>query len=104
MASSIKRRAEVWTADEQKLGLAQYLYHRTEDINPALQLYASYLEVEDFAYGATFYVPTDFLAEDETAPGRLVLSKTRAEAMQRTWFRMPEFVVRGQSRKEALPD
>jgi hypothetical protein len=104
MAIEIKRWDEVWTADEQKLGIAQQLYHRTDDIDPALQLYATYLEVEDFDFGTSFYVPTEFVAERQDQAGRVNVSKKRSEAMQLTWFRMPDFVAQGSYRKEALPE
>ena len=104
METEIKKRDEVWTVDEQKLGMALQLFHRTGEINPALQLYASYLEVEDFDYGETFYVPTDFIAERQVETGRILLSKKRDEAMKLTWFRMPDFVAQGRSRKETLPE
>ena len=102
MATEFKKRDEVWTADEQKLGLALQLFHRTDEVNPALQLYASYLEVDDFDYGEIFYVPTDFVAERQPETGRILLSKKRDDATKLTWFRMPDFVAQGRSRKESL--
>ncbi len=63
MDLDIKKLDEVWTADAKKLGLAQQLFHRQDEVNPDLQLYASYLEVENFEYGEVFYVPTDFVAD-----------------------------------------
>jgi hypothetical protein len=104
MGIDIKKQDEVWTADEQKLGVAMQLFHRSDEINPSLQLYASYLEVENFKYGEVFYVPTDFISQRQAETGRLMLSKKRNEAMNLTWFRMPEFVAHGQYRKEGLPE
>lgn len=104
MAIEIKKRDEVWTADEQKLGVAQMVFHRTDEADPALQLYASYLGVGDFDYGETFYVPFDFIAGRQADSGRVALSKKRDEAMQLTWFRMPNFVAQGRYRKESLPE
>jgi hypothetical protein len=104
MGVEIKRHDEVWTADDLKLGVAQLLFHRTDEVNPALRLYATYLEVEDFDYGESFYVPTDFVVERQMDSGRIVLSKNRDDAMQLTWFRMPDFVARGLYRKETLPE
>ncbi|HSG15633.1 MAG TPA: hypothetical protein VLE70_04840 [Anaerolineae bacterium] len=104
MEIDIKKQDEVWTSDEKKLGAALQLFHRTDEVNPSLQLYASYLEVENFEYGETFYVPTDFIVERQGETGRLTLSKKQSEAMQLTWFRMPEFVVHGRYRKEGLPE
>lgn len=104
MEIDIKRQDEVWTVDEQKLGVALQLFHRTDEINPSLQLYASYLEVGNLDYGEVFYVPTDFITERQVETGRLMVSKKRDEAMQLTWFRMPEFVAHGQYRQEGLPE
>ncbi len=102
MELDIRKLDELWTADNKKLGLAQQLFHRLADINPNLQLYASYLEVKDFDYGEVFYVPTDFITGRDVETGRLTLDVTYNDVMKRTWFRMPEFVVRGQGRKETL--
>jgi hypothetical protein len=104
MGTQIKLQDEVWTADEQKLGMAQALFHRTGDVDPQLQLYATYLEVSDFDYGETFFVPTDFIAERGAEAKRITVNKTRNQAMQLTWYRMPDFVAHGQYRKEALPE
>jgi len=104
MVPEIRKQDEVWTADDQRLGKAQLLFHRTNEVNPALRLYATYLEVEDFDYGENFYVPTDFIVERQADTGRLTLNKKRDDAMQLTWFRMPDFVAHGQSRKEELPE
>lgn len=104
MEIDIKKQDEVWTADEQKLGVAIQLFHRTDEINPLLRLYASYLEVGNLEYGEIFYVPTDFITQRHEDSGRLLLSKERNEAMQLTWFRMPEFVAHGHYRKEGLPE
>ena len=104
MGTEIKLRDEVWTTDEQQLGIAQAPFHRTGDVNPALQLYATYLEVGNFDYGEVFYVPTDFIADRQADTGRIALSKKRNEAMQLTWFRMPDFVAHGEFRKEELPE
>ena len=104
MVTEIRKKDEVWTADDQKLGQAQLLFHRTGEVNPALLLFATYLEVEDFDYGENFYVPTDFIVERQVDTGRLMLSKKRDEAMQLTWSRMPDFVLQGQARTEELPE
>lgn len=104
MGREIKRNDEVWTADEKQLGIAKAVFHRTDEVNPALRLYASYLEVEDFNFGENFYVPTDFIDEGPAGAGRIEIKKKRDEAMQLLWFRMPDFVAKGNYRKEALPE
>ena len=102
MELNINKLEEVWTADEKKLGLAQNIYHRLDDINPDLQLYASYLVVENYEFGEVFYVPTDFISEPQEESQRLILSLTRDQILNRTWFRMPNFVASDQARKESL--
>ena len=65
MNARYRKLDEVWTSDSQKLGLAQRLFHRTEGVEPANLLYESYLEVENFELGSTYFVPTDFIEESE---------------------------------------
>lgn len=103
MEESINKLEEIWTVEGRKLGLAQNLFHRQDEINPKLQLYASYLEVGDFEYGGVFYVPTDFIAGRDSETGKISLSVSFNEVMKRTWFRMPDFITHGKSRKEELP-
>ena len=83
---------------------ARQLFHRIGDANPALRLYKTYLGVGNFDYGEYFYVPTDYIVDRQPESKRLDLSKKRDEAMQLTWFRMPDFVAQGDCRKEALPE
>ena len=103
MELSINKFEEIWTADDKKLGLAQYIFHRQDEINPDLQLYASYLEVENFEYGEAFFVPLDFISDRDPDSGKISLTVSYDEAMKRTWFRMPDFVIHGESPKEELP-
>ena len=95
---------EVWTTDEQKLGLAQHLYFREEGIDPDLQFYESYIEVENYDWGSVFYVPTDFVSGRSDQDHRIRLSVTFSEALEQTWTRMPHFVAHGEGRKEDLPE
>ncbi len=99
----IKRLEEVWTVDQKKLGLAQRLFHRQDEVNPDLQLFASYLEVENFEYGEGFYIPTDFISGQDPESGHLLLAVTRDQVMNRTWFRMPDFIAHNQYDQETLP-
>lgn len=93
---------EVWTADSQKLGVAHHLYHNLGEVNPDLQLYASYLEVESFDFGDDYYLPTDFITGRDPATGRVHLDVTLKQVMEATWFRRPDCIVRGQARQEEL--
>jgi hypothetical protein len=102
MDFDFRRLDEVWTADSKKLGLAQGLYHRQDEANPALKLFASYLEVEDYSYGGSYFVPTDFIVDQLPQSGRIELDVTFDEVMKRTWGRMPDFIVLGKSIKEPL--
>lgn len=103
MEESINKLEEIWTVDSKKLGLAQHIFHRQDGINPKLQLYATYLEVEDFKYGEVFYVPTEFVAGRDPETENISLTVSFDEVMKRTWFRMPDFIAQGQSQKEKLP-
>jgi hypothetical protein len=103
MDHDIKKLDEVWTVDQNKLGLAQRLFHRQDEVNPDLQLFASYLEVENFEYGEGFYIPTDFISGHDPESGHLFLTVTRDQVMNRTWFRMPNFIAHQQYDQELLP-
>ncbi len=101
MEPNIKKLEETWTADGKKLGLAQRLFHRENEIRPELQLYATYLGIEDYDFGQAFFVPADYIAARDD-DGGLKLTVNYDEVMKRTWFRMPDFIAFGQSRKEEL--
>jgi hypothetical protein len=100
----VKKLDEVWTEDDKKLGLAQELLHRLEAVNPDLLYYASYLEVESYEYGMTYFVPTDFIAVREPESGRVTLTATLKDVMDNTWFVIPDFIVRSEARKETLAE
>lgn len=95
---------KVWTSDRKMLGLGQRLFHRVEGVNPDLLLYESYLEVENYELGATYFVPTDFIDERQTEHGGLRLRSSFREVQERTWARMPTFIARGEGIEETLPD
>lgn len=101
---ALKKLAKVKTADNVAIGRAQKLFHRLENIDPELQYYATYLEVKDYGFGATYYIPTDFVSDADPEGDLVTLDATFREVQNRTWFRKPTFVARGQARAEALPD
>jgi hypothetical protein len=103
MEDSINKLEEIWTVEGKKLGLAQYLYHRQGEINPKLQLYGRYLEVENYDYGDDYYVPMDFISDRDPDSGKVSLTVSFDEVMKRTWFRMPDFIAQGDGRREELP-
>ena len=103
MDMEITKLAEVRTADDKKLGLTQALYHRQAEIDPKLQFYATYLEVENYEFGEVYYVPTDFIVQETIGDDKIRLQTTFDQVQQKTWFRLPDFIARGEGRKEELP-
>jgi hypothetical protein len=104
MSIDLRKLDEVWTSDDVRLGLAQRLLHRTEAVNPALQLYATYLRVRNFDFGDEYYVPVDFVAGRAPATGHIRLSVPFATVQTQTWTRMPQFVLAGLAESEELPE
>jgi hypothetical protein len=102
MDLSIKKLEEVWTADNQKLGLTEDVYHRLEGVDPDLGFYATYLKVQNFDYGDDFYIPTDFIEGRDSKSGYLLLKTKFITILENTWNRMPDFIAGGQARLEKL--
>jgi hypothetical protein len=102
MDLSIKKLEEVWTADHQKLGLIEAVYHRLEGVDPDLGYYATYLNVQNFDYGDDFYIPTDFIEGRDSKNGHLLLKTKFITVLENTWNRMPDFIADGQARFEKL--
>lgn len=105
MTLNLKAKDEIWSKDGQRLGLADHIYHRTdtENVDPELELYASYLHVFSTEIGDDYYVPLEFIYADE-ANGRFAIDLTMEEAMAKGWSRLPDFVAKGQATKEELPN
>jgi len=102
MNLKINKFDEIWTADRIRLGLAERIYHREEDVNPDLELYSSYLEIESFDLGYNYYIPFDFIHDDHDAEG-IELTVTFEAVQKNTWSRMPFFIAHGEARIEELP-
>ncbi|MCB8984658.1 MAG: hypothetical protein H6659_12590 [Ardenticatenaceae bacterium] len=100
---TIKRHTAVWTQDQDLLGDAMHIYHRLDNINPALKYYAAYLDVFSFELGEHYYIPLEFVEGMDGANGRLILTITRKKVEDNTWNRMPGFIANGKARKEDLP-
>jgi len=100
---AIKKYSEVWTNDGVLLGEAMHIYHRLENVNPALKFYAAYLETFSFELGEHYYIPLEFVGGYEEGNGRLTLTVSRKKVEDQTWNRMPTFVANGNARKEHLP-
>lgn len=95
---------EIWTADDEKLGVAECLHLRpAEEVNPEEQLYAAYLEIRNYELGDDYYVPTDFLGEREGDGNRVLLPVTMKDVMQNTWSRAPRFALEQWGRRVSLP-
>lgn len=102
MSIDIKRGEEVWTSDGDRLGTVRRLHHRQEEINPELELYATYLHVVSFDLGDDFYVPTDYI-DGRDKNGRILLTESMQKIQDRTWTRLPDFVAQGKDKEEELP-
>lgn len=102
MDFAIKKLEEVWTADDKKLGVANAIYHRLEGVNAELRYYADYLHVQNFEYGDDYYIPTDFIEGRDETTGQLVLKTTFQKVLEKTWTRMPEFILHGNGQIEKL--
>ena len=100
MELKLKKLMDVWTKDGKHLGQAEHLFHRTEEIKPEWGFYPHYLYVFSFDVGDDYYVPTDFIAETN---GKVTLSVTMDEVMEKTWTRLPNFIMEGKAEKEDLP-
>jgi hypothetical protein len=103
MINEIRALDVVETDDAARVGLAQALFYRARLVNPALRLYGVYLQVKNFATGSDYYIPTDFIAGRDPASGIIRLTVPFRVVMDETWFRMPQFVLQGEARREALP-
>lgn len=89
----LKKYTEVVTSDDYLLGTALRIYHRQDEINPDLKLYAAYLDVSSRELGTHFYIPTEFIREYSTANGRLVLSVPLSGVEEEQWSRNPTFIA-----------
>ena len=98
-----KKYDKVVTADDIVLGDLLRIHHREEDVNPELQLYASYLEVWSIDLGGHSFIPTDFIDEYDAAARTVYITETLNTVQQETWDRAPNFVAGRKSRREELP-
>jgi hypothetical protein len=102
MNLNLKDEDEIWSKDGHLMGLANHIYHRTNEVNPKLELYGRYLHVFSLELGDDYYVPMEFITEDKET-GRFTVGLTMKEAVAKGWSRLPNFIVEGQSTKEELP-
>lgn len=93
---------QVFTKDNLLLGRAQRLYHRIKDVRPGWKHYETYLLVESFTAGNSFYVPTDFISDHDSQSGDIRLAVTAKKVGNKTWTRRPDFILHGEARQEEL--
>ena len=98
----IQKLDQVYTKDNQHLGAAHRLYHRINEVRPEWQYYATYLQVDSFALGDNFFVPTEFVAGRDSQTGHIMLTVTERKVENKTWTRRPDFISRGEARQEEL--
>jgi hypothetical protein len=98
----INKRDQVFTKDNLLLGRAQRLFHRVEDVRPGWKHYETYLLVESFTQGNSFYVPTDFISDRDPQSGDIRLTVTAGIVENNTWPRRPDFILHGEARQEEL--
>lgn len=100
----LQKYADVVASDGQWVGQALRLRHRTEDIDPDLKLYATYLEVTTVELGNNSFIPTDFVQDYDPENKRVTLSVPVGIVEDETWNRTPAFVASGKDRVEALEE
>jgi hypothetical protein len=98
----LKKGADVVTADGVLLGKALRLYHRPDEIDPDLKLYASYLGTANLKMGSHIYVPVDFIADYDPQIALVTLSVKKSAVMDETWDREPTFIAGHRDTEEEL--
>ena len=103
-SKELRRFTEVFTADDQRLGVTLRFIHRPiEEVNDEQKLYRSYLIVQSLPHAGPVYVPTLFIEEYDPAAGRLTLAVDMNLVMNEVWNREPDFVAHGRGVAEELP-
>jgi hypothetical protein len=57
-----------------------------------------------FELGDDFYVPTDFVAGRDPQTGHITLTVTEKKVANKTWTRLPDFILHGEARQEELAE
>lgn len=82
----------VSSKDGQALGVAQRLYHSTDDQDKLeTQPYERHLKLFDFNTGDDLYIPVEYLAR--AADGALIVDLTFRDVQDRTLSRQPRYVA-----------
>ena len=84
------------------MGQAIRLHHRTHDINPEMNLYASYLETFSIQLGGSNFIPTDFIEEVDPVENKIWLSVDFTVFKRETWDRTPTFIAHRTNKIEEL--
>ena len=100
--NGLRKYADVFSADSQRIGLAMRIRYRKTDVNPELKLYAAYLEVSSIELGNKTYIPTDFVKEYDPGKNRVTLNVSLNTVEGETWNRVPTFIVARQDEVEEL--
>lgn len=100
----LKKYSDVYTSDDEHVGVALRLQHRKTGIDPDLKYYASYLEVTGYELGNQSYIPTDFIKDYDPEAGKVTLVVKMSIVEDETWNRMPEFIMRRENEVEELPE
>lgn len=103
MQIDVKFHDEVVTADNDRLGVAQRLYHYSGEDFLETQGFRDFLKVFDFETGDDFYIPTDFLVGRDAAKRAVQLSLTSYDVQQRTFSRKPRAIAYAVAESIELP-
>lgn len=103
--ANLKKFTEVYTADDERIGVALRFIHRpVEEVNVDQKLYRSYLVVQSIQHGGPVYIPTLFIETYNPADNRLTLLVDLDLVENEIWNREPDFAARGQAVPEELPE
>lgn len=103
-SKNLTKYTQVVASDGHPIGVALRFRHRTEDINPDLKLYATYLEVAGVELGNNSFIPTDFIKDYDPAAGLVTLAVPFDIVEDETWNRAPTFIALRQDKIEPLPE
>jgi hypothetical protein len=105
MDISLTRSDAVYSQDGKMLGNPLFVAHRLDgdEINPELDLYPAHVRIVSRSLGTNFHVPTAFFANRDEANSNVTLALTENQVLH-YWMRLPDFVARGNFRREDLPE
>lgn len=104
MIEIVRKNISVLTSDGFELGQTHKLYHRLDEAEPELKLFATYLMVVNFDIGDDFYVPTDYVDTAKWDGTAVYLTLSRNEVGQQSLTTLPQFIAAHRFREEKLPE